>query len=248
MGRSICGYGVLTAGLVSGIVSATALAAAPADTVPADTVLVDAAPAGEFSPKLTAPSEPSTPAQLAQQNSARPTLRLGSVGESVSELQSMLSLMGYYSGAIDGFYREQTQTAVVNFQADAGIINDGIVGPSTWEKLFPAPDSLPVAVIESPPDESLDESLNAESPNAESPDSEPSQQPEEIALPILRQGMYGPAVTRLQTRLQALGFYNGPIDGEFGPQTEAAVQAAQVENQIEADGVVGPATWAVLLK
>lgn len=153
----------------------------------------------------------------------------------------MLSLMGYYSGAIDGFYREQTQTAVVNFQTDANIVSDGIVGPTTWQKLFPAPEGLPVAAPPVAPE-------TAATPPAVGEGTADSGEADPVALPVLRQGMSGPAVIRLQTRLQALGFYEGPIDGSFGPQTEAAVQGVQARNQLEADGVVGPATWSVLLR
>jgi peptidoglycan hydrolase-like protein with peptidoglycan-binding domain len=35
------------------------------------------------------------------------------------------------------------------------------------------------------------------------------------------------ATQALQKRLQELGFYRGEIDGIWGPQTQAAVEAAQ---------------------
>lgn len=60
-------------------------------------------------------------------------------------------------------------------------------------------------------------------------------------------GMKGDAVIRLQERLKALGFYKGPIDGDFGTQTEQAVRQAQRHYGLEVDGVVGPATWDALL-
>ena len=68
-----------------------------------------------------------------------------------------------------------------------------------------------------------------------------------VELPILRLGMQGPAVTRLQERLQAIGAFSGAIDGIFGPATETAVKAAQQRYQLDTDGVVGPATWQALL-
>jgi hypothetical protein len=43
---------------------------------------------------------------------------------------------------------------------------------------------------------------------------------------------------------QAFGI---PADGQFGPQTAAAVKKFQSENGITPDGVVGPATWAAIL-
>ncbi|WP_448564078.1 peptidoglycan-binding protein [Trichothermofontia sp.] len=72
--------------------------------------------------------------------------------------------------------------------------------------------------------------------------------PPPIDLPILRQGMHGPAVVQLQERLRTIGVFNGAIDGVFGPETQAAVKAAQSKFQIDPDGVVGPVTWAVLLR
>lgn len=67
-------------------------------------------------------------------------------------------------------------------------------------------------------------------------------------LPILRQGMQGPAVTRLQERLKRLGFLQGTVDGVFGDATQAAVKAAQQKFNLEPDGVVGPATWSALMR
>ena len=49
-----------------------------------------------------------------------------------------------------------------------------------------------------------------------------------------------PTVSGLQ---RALGI---PVDGEFGPQTTAAVKRFQARHGLKADGVVGPATWAAL--
>jgi peptidoglycan hydrolase-like protein with peptidoglycan-binding domain len=68
---------------------------------------------------------------------ARSTLRSGSKGTEVSELQATLKLLGYYGGAVDGVYGETTVTAVSLFQQAAGLSTDGIAGPATWNRLFP---------------------------------------------------------------------------------------------------------------
>ncbi len=73
-------------------------------------------------------------------------------------------------------------------------------------------------------------------------------QPTSIDLPILKEGMRGSAISRLQDRLISLGFLQGEADGVFGSETLAAVKAAQSNFQLEADGVVGPATWRALLR
>lgn len=60
--------------------------------------------------------------------------------------------------------------------------------------------------------------------------------------------MQGPAVTGLQERLRTLGYLKSGADGVFGPETQAAVKAAQRKLSLEPDGVVGPATWTGLLR
>lgn len=67
-------------------------------------------------------------------------------------------------------------------------------------------------------------------------------------LPILRLGMRGSEVVKLQAQLQKLGFLKGGVDGDFGATTDAAVKAAQVRYGLEADGVVGGSTWQALLQ
>jgi N-acetyl-anhydromuramyl-L-alanine amidase AmpD len=57
--------------------------------------------------------------------------------------------------------------------------------------------------------------------------------------PTLRRAAKGAAVEELQ---KALGIL--PVDGAFGPKTEAAVRKFQREHDLVADGIVGPRTWA----
>jgi peptidoglycan hydrolase-like protein with peptidoglycan-binding domain len=64
-----------------------------------------------------------------------------------------------------------------------------------------------------------------------------------MAEPVLRRGSSGTAVRQLQEALKEAGHDPGPIDGEFGPATEAAVRAFQQEKEIAVDGVVGDITW-----
>jgi hypothetical protein len=56
----------------------------------------------------------------------------------------------------------------------------------------------------------------------------------------------GPEVKTLQTLLKAKGVNPGPIDGVFGPQTEAAVKKFQTQDHLTVDGIVGPITWNAL--
>ena len=63
--------------------------------------------------------------------------------------------------------------------------------------------------------------------------------------PMLRQGDTGAAVKTLQTRLDAWGA-TLVVDGDFGPDTLAAVKAFQAAHKLSVDGIVGPLTWAAL--
>lgn len=53
-------------------------------------------------------------------------------------------------------------------------------------------------------------------------------------------------VKRLQSELNQEGFSLN-TDGQFGPETEAAVKRFQREHGLNDDGVVGPLTWAALV-
>ena len=68
----------------------------------------------------------------------RPTLRKGSRGEAVKEMQAILISKGYDLGkwGADGVFGKQTLAAVKAFQKDCGIKVDGIVGKDTWANLL----------------------------------------------------------------------------------------------------------------
>jgi peptidoglycan hydrolase-like protein with peptidoglycan-binding domain len=56
-------------------------------------------------------------------------------------------------------------------------------------------------------------------------------------MAILKRGLAGEPVRRLQTKLGVTA------DGEFGPNTEAALKAWQKEKSLNADGIAGPDTF-----
>jgi N-acetylmuramoyl-L-alanine amidase len=74
------------------------------------------------------------------------------------------------------------------------------------------------------------------------------------ALGVTPDGVYGPAtaaalkgkatdvVVRIQTELAKYGYYTGPIDGNYGESTKAAVAKLQTDLGVTPDGLVGAAT------
>lgn len=73
----------------------------------------------------------------------KPTLRRGSKGEYVKQLQTKLVQLGYDIGSagIDSNFGRGTEAAVKAFQRDhPPLVQDGIVGRLTWEALENGPD------------------------------------------------------------------------------------------------------------
>lgn len=58
------------------------------------------------------------------------TIKRGSIGESVKQLQKILGL------STDGIFGMNTENVVKQFQKKNGLVADGIVGNKTWEKLL----------------------------------------------------------------------------------------------------------------
>jgi metacaspase-1 len=81
------------------------------------------------SPTPATPTQPTTPT-----SPARPTLRRGSRGQDVMDLQQKLRAQGYFL-VVDGDFGYRTESAVRSFQNANGLNPDGIVGPQTWAAL-----------------------------------------------------------------------------------------------------------------
>jgi peptidoglycan hydrolase-like protein with peptidoglycan-binding domain len=70
-------------------------------------------------------------------------------------------------------------------------------------------------------------------------------------MPLLAEGSAGDVVRSLQTILtEGAGQWGTDpqgVDGDFGPQTRASVEAFQRWGEVGVDGVVGDQTWTVLM-
>jgi len=131
------------------------------------------------------------------------TVSLGAHGDDVRRVQRALSRLSHgqdLSVTADGFgtFGPQLDQAVRQFQTDAGIVVDGIVGPQTWGALPPYTEGLGPIKLDS----------------------------------------LGVAVAGLQQWLTGfsdagIGPSPGPVDGYFGPITQAALEVRIAVGTIE---------------
>jgi hypothetical protein len=141
-------------------------------------------------------------------------LRLGSKGPEVAELQRRLNTVAGESLGVDGDFGSSTEAAVRRFQGAHGLEVDGVVGPATWGALTAG--MPPVSVAPSGP--------NPPWPGR-----------------FLVSGLVGDDVRTWQQRMTQRKPIN--VDGEYGPESQAACVEFQRTHNLEVDGVVGPQTW-----
>ena len=156
------------------------------------------------------------------------TLRQGSTGSAVEQVQFWLNTLAQYDSAIpsvtvDGVYGTGTANAVRAFQRRYGLTVDGVMGQNTWNELY-------------------DEFRSIQSDNG-APNAYPGTP--------LRQGASGQNVRLIQFWLKIArtvysSLNNVTVDGQFGAATTAAVKKFQSYFGLTSDGVVGRATWTKL--
>ena len=61
--------------------------------------------------------------------------KIGDKTQEVKKIQTVLKNKGYYQAAIDGIFGEKTKAAVIKFQKDNNLVQDGIVGSKTLKAL-----------------------------------------------------------------------------------------------------------------
>ena len=153
------------------------------------------------------------------------TLRTGSSGSAVEQLQFWLNTISQYvssipSVTVDGRFGSGTAAAVRAFQRRYGLTVDGVVGEATWNAVYA-------------------QFFSIQSDNG-TPNAYPGT--------ALREGASGQNVRLVQfwlkiARTVYTALNNPSVDGKFGPSTRRAVAAFQRYFGLSDDGVVGRATW-----
>lgn len=143
-------------------------------------------------------------------------LRIGARGTAVSQLQQFLGAIGHDVGAADGVFGPKTLAGIRQFQERQGLNPDGVIGSKTRSAISRLATALPAAAV-------LDKNGR-----------------------VLRPGARGTDVKQLQQVLALAGHDPGGADGVLGPNTQAAIEAFQVEAGLKVDGKIGPNTRAQL--
>lgn len=155
-------------------------------------------------------------------------LRQGSRGTAVFTLQRQLNRIAKdypFLGklTVDGVFGSRMAATVRAFQKQFNLTADGVVGRTTWQKLYEVYNDIANRLLSS--------SLR------------PGEYPG-----VLRSGSTGTPVRELQFYLYLMSAYESSIppvsiDGKFGADTERAVRAYQRFAGLTVDGVVGRTTW-----
>ena len=165
-------------------------------------------------------------------------LHVGSSGTDVTRLQTRLTILGYYTGKITGVYLDATSEAVSAFQVKMGLTATGEADGDTQGLIYSSDArSRSGAAVITPEPERDSEIVDGNNPDAI----------ETVAYKKrLAYGSSGKNVKLLQQRLTDLGYYEGPVSGNFQGNTRNAVKAFQTQNGLKVDGVVGKKTWDLL--
>ena len=150
-------------------------------------------------------------------------LKNGSEGEAVTALQSALAELGYMEEEdVDGKFGSKTEDALKVFQKRNGFTQDGIASQDLQLKLYE----------DTPKDtRGYRQYVRTVPP---------------VAGAVIREKSKGEPVTKLQTRLRELGYYEGEITGVCDENTVAAIKLFEGKHGLVADGEMNAADQQVL--
>ena len=170
-------------------------------------------------------------------------LRYGSKGDDVKELQAELMELGYYKGKTSGNYIEATQKAVEELQKKNGLEVTGEVDAELMDMIR---EGKVLGKNDTPDDTATPMPSLANFLVDDNENGVPVADELKAFSKKLKNGSSGKLVNEMQERLTELGYYPGPISGNFQKYTTRAVKALQTQNGIESTGVVDEETWNLI--
>lgn len=154
------------------------------------------------------------------------TIKFGSQGAAVKKYKDMLLALGYLKASTHSFFGRDSEKATKQFQADHGLVVDGIIGRITAAAITDAYNE------ESKPDiPSMEQYSGVLSGKT-----------------LIKYGSKGPVVKAFKDMLMYLGFLSASSKETFGRDSEKATKLFQASHNLEADGIIGPKTGAAILE
>lgn len=141
-------------------------------------------------------------------------------GELLREVQTALSVRGYYGGKLDGIYGSRTKAAITAFQKDHSLPEDGKVSLRLLTQVLLSASSRPQEVPV-PNQNQVVETVKKVKTVKVLPKPEPS-----------ADGL----VARIQAGLRAYGYDDLVVDGQMGQQTATAIQRFQLDYGMKITG------------
>ena len=190
------------------------------------------------------------------------SMKQGSKGTTVKQLQQNLIGLGYLDGTADGSYGSKTRKAVEAFQADFGLKADGTAGEATQTAIYNAVVRLQVELKNAGyAPGTADGHFGSKTRAA----LEEFQRDEDLeitgemnkatwaAMDRSSMGIRGGAaartaeqIKRMQQALIGLGYLSDKADGVYGSKTREAVRQYQKAYGLTADGSAGSKTMTSL--
>lgn len=142
-------------------------------------------------------------------------------GELLREVQTALSVRGYYGGKLDGIYGSRTKAAITDFQKDHNLPQDGKVSLRLLTQVLLSASSRPQEVPV--PSETQMVRTTTKVKTVKVPLEKPVSTPDGL-------------VARIQAGLRAYGYDDLVVDGQMGQQTATAIQRFQLDYGMKITG------------
>ena len=188
---------------------------------------------GLTSDATATPKPTATPTPLPELTKPTSTVRKGSTGDDAKLVQQRLIDLKYLTGTADGIFGAKSVEALKAFQTKNGLKADGVAGSGTNAVLF---SYLCLAADE--------EATTIIVPTATPAPTEEAITEDNVVL--IKLGVTGSEVLRLQKRLEELGYYTSSKDSKCEKDDVAAIRLFQTKNGLSVDGVAGYATQVLL--
>ncbi len=152
---------------------------------------------------------------------ATQTLSEEQSGELLREVQTALSVRGYYGGKLDGLYGSRTKGAIEEFQKDHSLAQDGKVSLRLLTQVLMSASSRPQEVPVPSTNQVVENVTKIKTVKVSAPD------------PV--DALDG-LVARIQAGLRAYGYDDLIVDGQMGQQTATAIQRFQLDYGMKITG------------